>query len=137
MAIFSLLMLSGLTQAAGPGAPPIHGNCESRPPETRPRTGEVLIIECRLPASGPARAFRLRANFSGSHDDTSASLTATLDGQALTCEAGSKTALMGEDGDVSLNCGFPLTAMSAGERVFKARLAWRHAEFTDYEFDSN
>ena len=62
-----------------------------------------------------------------------ASMTLSLDGAPLACEQGSKTQLMGEDGDVSLECRFSLADAAGTKRVLKVLLRWSHAQYTDFE----
>lgn len=88
-------------------------------------------IVCHM-TSPEARSFRFKADFSGSHDDTTASLEASLDGQPLQCMEGSKTELAGEDGDVSLLCRFALAGSPDSRRV-TVRLSFRHAQFVDFQ----
>jgi hypothetical protein len=99
--------------------------------------GDRRDIACKFSVSAAPRQVRFTANFSGSHDDTMASMTATLDGAVLACDAGSKTDLMGEDGDVSLHCRFTLVAQAGAERVLNVALAWRHAQYTGFELEAD
>jgi hypothetical protein len=120
-----------------PLLPPSAAQGETRPRcEAPPAPGDRLDIACKLSASATPRPMRFSANFSGSHDDTMASMTATLDGAELACDAGSKTDLMGEDGDVSLHCRFTLVAPAGAERVLKVALSWRHAQYTGFELEA-
>ena len=48
-------------------------------------------FECRLDPAVAARSLRFKVFFSGSHDDTRATLEATLNGAPLDCADGSKT----------------------------------------------
>jgi hypothetical protein len=97
---------------------------------------DSLDVKCPLPASVAAAHYRFKANFSGGHDDTKATITPTLDGAPLACGEGSKISLFGEDGDVSLECRFSIPAKTAGQPVFGALVWWSHAQYTDFEFDS-
>jgi hypothetical protein len=99
--------------------------------------GETRDVECPLNASGAPQRFTFRTTFSGGHDDTTASMVATLDGLPLTCEEGSKTFLMGENGDVSLECKFSVRASSGTRLVLKVTLSWRHVQYSDFEFRSD
>lgn len=81
----------------------------------------------------PATAFRFRANFSGGHDDTKASMTVTVDGTPHRCDDGSKTSLIGEDGDVSLECMISFAKAPPMRRVLGVTLLWYHAEYVDAE----
>ncbi len=94
----------------------------------------MLDISCPLTASGTSQHFRFKANFSGGHDDTMASMTPTLGGMPLTCEPGSKTRLMGEDGDVSLECKFSISETAGKSMILRVVLKWSHAQYTDHEF---
>ena len=80
--------------------------------------------------------FRFKANFTGGHDDTMASMTATLNGGPLTCGEGSTTSLQGEEGDVSLECRFSMTEKAGTKPIFGVVVSWDHAQYTNFEFDS-
>ncbi len=122
-----LLSQTQLTGALAGGAPePGNPRCESRSP-----TFDSREITCFLPASGGGR-FRLRVDFSGGHDDTMAAMSLSLGGVALACEPGSKTRLMGEDGDVNLFCAFSLDPRAAATAL-RAVVTWSHAEYTGHE----
>jgi hypothetical protein len=47
-----------------------------------------------------------KADFSGSHDDTRLSMALSLDDVPVACSQNSKTSLLAEDGNVSLECHF-------------------------------
>jgi hypothetical protein len=104
--------------------------------ESHALAGDTRDIECPLYASGTNQRFGFKTNFSGGHDDTTASMTATLNGLPLACEDGSKTSLMSEDGDVSLKCKFSVTEKAGTQLVLKVKVSWRHAQYTDFEFYS-
>jgi hypothetical protein len=133
-AVIALSILLGVSAAAGMHSAQAQGKarCESQAPG-----GDTRDITCPLKASGAAQRFRFKANFSGGHDDTMASMTATLDGAPLACEQGSKTSLMGEDGDVSLECRFSIGERPPGERFLRVTVSWRHAQYTDFELGSD
>jgi len=111
-------------QAGDEAAPDLAPACTER----NPTGGDIRIVSCTLP---PGRAHRLTFRFGGGHDDTSASLDARLDGQPTKCDAGSKTSLFGEDGDVSLHCG-----IAAGDgtapRTLVVTVLWSHAQYRDF-----
>lgn len=95
-------------------------------------------VQCHFPKTEFGRKFRLKANFSGGHDDTVARLEPSLDDSPLNCDAGSKTHLSAEDGDVSLWCVFsPSNQNSSNQNkdggIFKATIRWSHAEYVNYE----
>ncbi len=87
--------------------------------------GDVLEVACPLRAAG---RYRFQADFVGSHDDTVASLSATLDGRPAPCDAGSRTRTAGEDGEVSLVCRI---AVADGRTVpvLQLSVTWTHAQF--------
>jgi hypothetical protein len=103
------------------------------PCESQARPGDKLNIACPLAVSGTTQRFRFKADFSGSHDDTIASMTATLGEIPLVCEKGSKTRTMGEDGDVSLECVFAVDKSAGARIVLKVDLAWSHAQYEGFE----
>jgi hypothetical protein len=123
-----------MAAADGPVSASARGklHCDSHAPG-----GDSRDITCPLSASGTAQRYRFRASFSGSHDDTTASMAITLDGTPLACEPGGKTSLMGEDGDVSLECRFATTQKAGTKPVLRVQLAWRHAQYTAFEFASD
>ena len=96
--------------------------------------GDIRVLTCALTAGRP---YRLTANFSGGHDDTSASLAATLDGQPVDCEADSKTRLFGEDGDVSLHCRIRAGGDPAPAHVLVVTVLWSHAQFRDFTYGAD
>jgi hypothetical protein len=98
--------------------------CESQWPG-----GDFVQFNCPLPARGAKQLWRFKADFSGGHDDTSASMTLTLDDAPLECEAGSKTHLFGEDGDVSLVCRFRVNDAAGKKPVLGVALLWSHAQY--------
>ena len=91
-------------------------------------------VECRLERPEKAASYRFLARFSGGHDDTVASLEAALDGAAEACGPGSKTYLVGEDGDVSLHCTIAPVDRAGAPRVLRVVVRWSHAEFGGFEW---
>lgn len=89
-------------------------------------------LRCNWPAG--AQALRLDAHFSGSHDDTEATLSASMKGTPLPCAAGSKTSIDSsrDEGDVTLTCR--LAAPPAGGAAeLRIELRWYHARYTGFE----
>jgi hypothetical protein len=99
--------------------------------ETNPSGGDIRIVACRFPAGRP---HRFTARFSGGHDDTSASLAATLDGQATDCDPDSKMRLFAEDGDVSLHCRVTAAGAASGVHTLVVTVLWSHAQYRDFVF---
>ncbi len=101
------------------------------------KTYDSKDVVCTIPHDAQARRSEFVTRFSGGHDDTSASINTSLDGQPLACETGSKKDLFAEDGDVSLYCRFVVDAQPQGASGSEARLQvtihWSHAEFTDFQ----
>ena len=125
--VMLVLLVSGPTYAADAGRESrATSHCELREP-----TFDSREVECSLSPSSDLRRYVLRVNFSGGHDDTMAKMAALLDGVSLPCEDGSKTSLMGEDGDVSLLCLF---AARGGPKTSSlvATFTWSHAQYVSY-----
>jgi hypothetical protein len=93
-------------------------------------------FQCPLTADGNERHLRFRADFSGGHDDTEASMVLSLDGEPLACRPGSKTSLFGEDGDVSLECHLVLAGPAGTKRMLGATVKFHHAEFVAIELSA-
>lgn len=98
------------------------------------RLNDRREFACTIAPAGGARLLRFEARFTGGHDDTSASIEPVLDDQPLRCDAGSKTRLLGEDGDVSLHCDFSAPPPGSQPAVFKVLVKWSHAEYADFDF---
>ena len=130
-AVLGLAGAGAMDGAMAQGKP----QCESR--ESLAPSGEIRDIVCPLSAAGSSQSYRFKANFTGSHDDTSASLAATLDGAPLACAQGSKTNLMGEDGEVSLDCRFAVAPKAGSQQVLRVMVTYRHAQYTDFELVSD
>jgi hypothetical protein len=102
--------------------------CESSSPG-----GDFRDISCPLDVASAPRRFRFKVDFSGGHDDTMASMALSIDGAPLECGQGSKTQLMGEDGDVSLECRFSIANPAGARPVLRVLLKWSHAQYTAFE----
>jgi hypothetical protein len=90
-----------------------------------------MQVECALRASDAPRKFKFEVRFTGGHDDTMASLSATLNGKPLACDEGSKTELMGEFGEISIHCQFS----SEDAQQLKVSVQWHHAQYSDFLLD--
>jgi len=90
-------------------------------------------VSCVIPASPEAQRFEFVVNFSGGHDDTSASMQAALDDRPLGCEENSKTSLFAEDGEVSLYCRLTVAGAPQSARL-KVAFRWSHAQYTSFAF---
>lgn len=123
----ALVLTLGLPAHAQTPPPTTSPPCESTTPRNERRE-----VACTLGTDWASRPLRFEARFSGSHDDTTLSLAATLDGRPLACGPGSKTASEYEDGDISLSCRFTLPDSSAKPPVLRVLLSWYHAQYTDF-----
>ena len=119
-----VLAAAAANPAAAQGKPP----CDAQAPGY-----DNHVVKCALNTTGTAKRYRFKASFSGSHDDTTASMTTTLDGAPLACDKGSKTELMGEDGEVSLDCRFAIEGQAGAKHLLAVTLSWRHAQYKDFE----
>jgi hypothetical protein len=127
--VTALAMTLVAAHAAATEAPGAENTaCESQWPG-----GDFVQFSCPLPARGATQLWRFKADFSGGHDDTSASMTLTIDEAPLECEAGSKTRLFGEDGNVSLVCHFRLSGAAGKPPVLGVALLWSHAQYVRTE----
>ena len=119
------LAAAAATAAVAVGAPGEENPaCESQSPG-----GDFVEFRCPLPTRGTEQRWRFQADFAGGHDDTSASMTLRLDDAPLECEAGSKTRLFGEDGDVSLVCRFRAREARGASPTLAVALQWSHAQY--------
>lgn len=134
IAVLTSLVLYGPSAAAEANSESVD---QGTPCTTHTTGGDALDVECLLDAAQTLRRFHFKVNFSGGHDDTRASIKPTLDGAPLACEGGGKTSLLGEEGDISLECGFSIPGGPATTHVFKVKVLWSHAQYTDYRFGSD
>jgi hypothetical protein len=104
--------------------------------DTQSAGWDLHEYRCPLTANGAEQRLRFKADFSGGHDDTEASMVMTLDGVPLACSQGSKTSLFGEDGDVSLVCHLALTGPPGSKSLLGATVKFRHAEFVAVELST-
>jgi hypothetical protein len=102
--------------------------CESPPPP-----GNLREIRCPIKMQRSIQRFHFKVNFSGGHDDTSASIVPRMNDGPFTCDKGSKLSLFGEDGDVSLEYQFTIKAAVGSEHNFGVAVKWNHAEYTDFQ----
>jgi hypothetical protein len=102
--------------------------CESPPPP-----GNLREIRCPITMHRSIQRFHFKVNFSGGHDDTSASIVPRMNDGPFTCDKDSKLSLFGEDGDVSLECKFTIKAAVGSEHHFGVAVKWNHAEYTDFQ----
>ncbi len=91
---------------------------------------------CPLLADGKEKSLRFKADFSGVHDDTKASINLTLDAVPVTCIQGSKTNLFGEDGD-SLECRLVVPVLAGGKQVLGVAIKFHHAQLVAAELSSH
>lgn len=95
---------------------------------------DLMDFKCPIAATGLVQRFRFKADFVGSHDDTSGSIAVNLNGTPLVCEAGSATQLTGEFGEVSLECQFQIKEKAGTNPLLGVSLKWFHARYTDADF---
>ena len=96
-----------------------------------------LALDCTLDAIAAPQRVTFKVRFTGSHDDTTASLQVALDDAAVACEAGSKTSTEYEDGDVTLECRFGAPARSGNTMNLRASAKWFHADYVSHEIDAS
>jgi hypothetical protein len=119
---------------AGPAS--VHAAEDQLRCEAHTEGGDLINFTCPVTGTGAAQRLRLSADFGGSHDDTTMSLKATLDGEPVECDPGSKTSSRFEDGEVRLECSFQLTAIRGTTRQLAITLLWNHAQLVSTGFES-
>lgn len=137
IALLAIGLCGGLAGAATSGTPPVAATASSSAKplcESQASGYDALLIQCPVGPSAAPQRMRFKVNFSGGHDDTMASMTASLDDAALACDKASKTRLMGEDGEVSLDCGFS-TPGKPGAQILRVKVTWSHAQYVGYELN--
>ena len=100
---------------------------------SNPTGGDIRVLTCAMASS---RTHHLTVNFGGGHDDTSASLSVTVDGRPADCDAGSKTSLFGEDGDVSLHCRIRVGSDVDARHTLVVTVLWSHAQYRNFVFSA-
>jgi hypothetical protein len=134
MAIAAVLgVLSTLETRVAPAQEPRKSKAERVACESPPPPGNLREIRCPITMHRPIQHFHFKVNFSGGHDDTSASIAPRMNDGPFTCDKGSKLSLFGEDGDVSLECKFTITAAVGSVHNFGVAVKWNHAEYTDFQ----
>jgi hypothetical protein len=98
--------------------------------------GEAHEVTCSISGTGDLMKLRFTVSFLGGHDDTMASLKASEDGNPTECEQGSKTSLVGEDGEVSLFCNLSLRHVGGSSHTLGFTARWTHAQYKDFEISS-
>ena len=104
--------------------------CESLAPDS----GDRRDVTCIFTASGNTQHASFGIRFLGSHDDTQLSMTPALNGQPLTCGPGSRTSSRFEDGEITLECRFPLQAKADSRQLLEVEIVWTHAQYDGFEF---
>ena len=97
---------------------------------------DQMDFKCPFVATGAVQRFRFKADFLGSHDDTSGSMAAQLNGVPLVCDEGSAAQLTGEFGEVSLDCRFQIEKTAGAKLLLGVSLKWFHAQYNDADFRS-
>jgi hypothetical protein len=92
-----------------------------------------LTMVCMLDGTAAPQALHIKVHFTGSHDDTTASLDVAIGDAAVACDAGSKTSTEGEDGDVTLDCRFTASGKPGAALVLRASAKWFHAQYIGLE----
>ncbi len=106
-----------------------------RPQRCEPPTlgSDKLIVVCALDNAAALQSVHIQVHFTGSHDDTTASLEVAIDDAPVACDAGSKTSTEFEDGDVTLDCRFTASVKPGAATVLRASAKWFHAQYVGLE----
>lgn len=93
---------------------------------------DSLAVLCALDDATPQRV-HVKVHFTGSHDDTTASLEVSIGGAPVACDAGSKTSTEFEDGDVTLDCLLTASVEPAAAKDLRVSAKWFHAQYVNFE----
>ena len=105
--------------------------------ETHATNWKWQEFRCPLTVNSEAQQPMLfKADFSGSHDDTRLSMNLSLDGVPVACNQNSKTSLLGEDGNVSLECHFALDGTPGTKRMLGVLIQIWHAQLDAIKLSS-
>ena len=124
----AVALLLGCGLAHGSSA----GTCTAVPVPT-----DSQDVTCVVDPAARDRPLHFVAVFGGSHDDTKISLAAVRDGQAIDCDAGSKTSLFAEDGVVQLDCRVGRATSGPSPTTLKFALTVHHAQFVAASLDAD
>jgi len=98
---------------------------------------DKLTVVCALDAAAAPQRVHIKVRFTGSHDDTTASMEVAIGDAPVACDAGSKMSTEGEDGDVTLDCRFTASGRQGGATVLRASAKWFHAQYVGLEVDGH
>ena len=105
--------------------------------ETHATNWKWQEFRCPLTINSEGRQQMLfMADFSGSHDDTRLSMNLSIDGVPVACTQNSKTSLLGEDGNVSLECHFALDGTPGTKRMLGVLIQIWHAQLDAIKLSS-
>ncbi len=134
LALVAMLQMVPMTAVSVPAsgmstgeAPQLPQRCEA-PAFGRDR----LAVVCALDDAAPQRV-HVKVHFTGSHDDTTASLEVTIGGAPVACDAGSKTSTEFEDGDVTLDCLLTASVEPGAAKDLRVSAKWFHAQYVNLE----
>lgn len=91
---------------------------------------DKLTVVCALDDTAAPQSIHIKVHFTGSHDDTTASLAVVIGDMPVACDPGSKTSTESEDGDVTLDCRFTVPGAT---KALRASAKWFHAQYTGVE----
>jgi len=131
--VVAVMVLCSATLAAAGETDMTEGG-QSLACEMTPVDMDQMNFKCPFVATGAVQRFRFKADFLGSHDDTSGSLAAQLNGKPLVCDEGSATQLTGEFGEVSLDCRFQIEEKAGSKLRLGISLKWFHARYYVADF---
>jgi hypothetical protein len=96
---------------------------------------DKLTVVCALDAAAAPQSVHIKVHFTGSHDDTTASMEVTIGDAPVACDAGSKTSTEREDGYVTLDCRFTASVEPGAATIVRASAKWFHAQYLSLEVD--
>ena len=134
LALIASLLAAPITVASNPllrlngsAAPRLPQRCEA-PAFGRDRLAVVCMLE-----DATLQQVHIKVHFTGSHDDTTASLEVAIGGAPVACSSDSKTNTEFEDGDVTLDCLLTASVKPGTARDLQVLAKWFHAQYVNFE----
>ncbi len=94
---------------------------------------DKLTVDCTVDAAAAPQRIHIKVHFTGSHDDTTASMEVAIGDTPTACSAGSKTNSEAEEGEVTLDCAFTAAGAPGATTLVRASVKWFHAQYVDLE----
>ncbi len=134
LALVAALQAAPVTAASNP-LPGLNASAASQPPQSceAPAFGrDRMTVLCTMDVAA-SQHVHIKVHFTGSHDDTTASLEVAIGGAPVACDSGSKTSTEFEDGDVTLDCLLTASVKPGAAKDLRVSAKWFHAQYVNFE----